>query len=217
MNKTVRIVLADDHPIYRDGLRQLLAEDSEFELVHEAGNGREALDQARALEADVLLLDMDMPVMSGLDVAREWQRDRDKSEIIFLTMHRDEDLFNEAIDLGVKGYILKDSAAAEICKAVHTVSEGQPFVSAALTEFMMNRASGARELRGDTPGLDTLTPAERRIMKLIATEMTSKEIADDLGLSLRTIENHRSNICSKLGTRGSNALVKFAYKNQSKL
>ncbi len=204
MNKTVRIVLADDHPIYRDGLRQLLAVDSEFELVHEAGNGREALD-------------MDMPVMSGLDVAREWQRDRDKSEIIFLTMHRDEDLFNEAIDLGVKGYILKDSAAAEICKAVHTVSEGQPFVSAALTDFMMNRASGARELRDDTPGLDTLTPAERRILKLIATEMTSKEIAADLGVSLRTIENHRSNICSKLGTRGSNALVKFAYKNQSKL
>ena len=132
-------------------------------------------------------------------------------------MHRDEDLFNEALDLGVKGYVLKDSAAGEIRRAVHSVAEGRPFVSPALTEFMMNRMSGAQQLRSETPELDTLTPAERRILKLIATEMTSKEIAADLGLSVRTVENHRSNICSKLDIRGSNALVKFAYKNQSKL
>lgn len=217
MRPKIRIILADDHPVYRDGLRQVLAADPGLQLVHETGKGRDALDQARRLKADVMLLDINMPQMSGLDVARECHRSRDTFKIIFLTMYHEEDLFNEAIDLGVGGYLLKDSAAAEILNAVHSVVEGRPYLSPALTGFMMNRASGARNLRAAQPGLERLTASERRILKLIASDRTSKEIAEDLGLSPRTVENHRTNICTKLDLHGSHALLKFAFENRSRL
>jgi DNA-binding NarL/FixJ family response regulator len=213
----LKIILADDHPVYRDGLRQMLELEETLQLVHETGNGRDALAQARRLNADVLLLDIDMPEMSGLDVARERQRCRDSFEIIFLTMHREEDLFNEAMNLGVKGYVLKDTAAADILTAVRFVAEGRPYVSPTLTEFLMNRSSGAEKLRSAQPGLDTLTASERRILKLIASDRTSKEIAEELGLSPRTVENHRANICAKLDVRGSHALLKFAFENRARL
>jgi DNA-binding NarL/FixJ family response regulator len=215
--KLIRVVLADDHPVYRDGLRRMLESDDSLALVCEADNGRDALEQARRLKADVLLLDIDMPHMSGLEVARECRRHRDAFEIIFLTMHRDEALFNEAIDLEVRGYVLKDSAAAEIRKAVHAAAEGKSYLSPALGDFMIQRFSGARDLRTKQPGLSDLTASERRILKLIASDRTSKEIAAELGLSARTVENHRTNICAKLGIHGSHALLKFAFENRSKL
>ena len=217
MKRKVKVVLADDHPVYRDGLRQMLELDADLELVHETNNGRDALDQARRLKADVLLLDIEMPQMSGLDVARERQRRKDSFEIILLTMHREEDLFNEAMDLGVNGYVLKDSASADILNAVHSVADGRPYISPSLTGFMMNRASGAQVFRAAQPGLDALTASERRILKLIASDRTSKEIADELGLSPRTVENHRTNICAKLDLHGSHALLKFAFEHRSKL
>ena len=217
MKQRIRVILADDHPIYRDGLRQVLATDADLELVHETGRARDALDQARRLKADVLLLDIDMPEMSGLDVARERQRNLDAFQIIFLTMHREEDLFNEAMDLGVKGYVLKDSASADILNAVRAVADRKPYLSPSLSEFMMNRASGAQQLRTTQPGLEALTVSERRILKLIASDRTSKEIADELGLSPRTVENHRTNICTKLDIHGSHSLLKFAFENRSRL
>jgi len=215
--KRIRIVLADDHPIYRDGLRQMLNQDARFELVHETGNGRDALQQARRLKANVLLLDIDMPEMTGLEAARQRMAARDSFEIVFLTMHRDEDLFNEAMDLGVKGYVLKDSAAQEIVEAVRAVAQGRPYISAALSALLLNRASASRSFAADHPGLEKLTASERRILKMIASDRTSKEIADELGLSPRTVENHRTNICTKLNLRGSHALVKFAFENRSRL
>jgi DNA-binding NarL/FixJ family response regulator len=217
MKPKVRIVLADDHPVYRDGLRQMLEPDPALQLVHETGNGRDALEQARRLKAHVLLLDIDMPGMSGLEVARERQRHKDPFAIIFLTMHREEDLFNEAMNLEVIGYVLKDSAAADILTAVHFAAEGRPYVSPSLTEYLLDRKAASRELRNAQPGLDRLTASERRILRLIASDRTSKEIADELGLSHRTVENHRTNICAKLNIRGSHALLKFAFENRSKL
>ena len=217
MKRKIKIILADDHPVYRDGLRQTLELDEELQLVHETGNGRDALEEARRLKADVLLLDIDMPKMSGVDVARERQRNKDSFEIIFLTMYREEDLFNEAMDLGVKGYVLKDSASADILNAVHSVADGRLYLSPTLSGFMMNRAAGAQNLRTTQPGLEALTTSERRILKLIASDRTSKEIAEELGLSPRTIENHRTNICTKLDLHGSHALLKFAFENRSKL
>ena len=217
MKRKVKVILADDHPVYRDGLRQMLAADPEIELLCETDNGAEALNLARALKPDVLLLDVDMPQMSGVEVARARQQSRDTFEIVFLTMHREEDLFNEAMDLDVKGYVLKDSAAADIRNAVRSVAEGRPYLSPSLSEFMLHRAAGAEALRRSQPGLDDLTASERRILKLIASDRTSKEIANELGLSPRTVENHRSNICAKLNIRGSHALLKFAFDNRSKL
>jgi DNA-binding NarL/FixJ family response regulator len=217
MKSKIKIILADDHPVYRDGLKQMLASDPELDLIHETGNGRDALEQARRLKADILLLDVNMPQMSGVDVARERHRRRDSFDIIFLTMYREEDLLNEAMDLGVKGYMLKDSAGEEIRKAVHSVAEGRPYLSPALAEFVVGQRSNARKLKDKKPGLADLTESERRILKLIASDRTSKEIADELGLSPRTVENHRTNICTKLDIHGSHALLKFAFENRSKL
>jgi DNA-binding NarL/FixJ family response regulator len=217
VKRKTKIILADDHPVYRDGLKRMLEVDTELELIHETGDGRDALEQARRLKADVLLLDVDMPRMNGVEVARERHRQKDSFDIIFLTMHREEDLFNQAMELGVKGYMLKDSAGEEIRNAVRSVAEGRPYLSPALAEFVMNRQAGARALRNEKPGLDDLTASERRILKLIASDRTSKEIAEDLGLSVRTVENHRANICNKLDVRGSHALLKFAFDNRSAL
>jgi len=217
MKPKIRVILADDHPVYRDGLKQMLEVDPGLELIHETGDGRDALEQARRLKADVLLLDVDMPRMNGVEVARERHRQKDSFDIIFLTMHREEDLFNQAMELRVKGYLLKDSAGEEIRNAVHSVAEGRPYLSPALAEFVMNRQSEARELKEKKPELSNLTESERRILRLIASDRTSKEIADDLGLSVRTVENHRANICNKLNVRGSHALLKFAFEHRSKL
>jgi len=217
MKPKIKIILADDHPIYRDGLRRMLELDPELELVHETGDGRDALAQARMLKADLLLLDVDMPSMNGVEVARERHRQQDGFEIIFLTMHREQDLFDQAMELGVKGYLLKDSAGEEIRNAVRSVAAGRPYLSPALAEFVMNRQTGARLLRNEKPGLDDLTASERRILKLIASDRTSKEIAADLGLSVRTVDNHRTNICNKLNIRGSHALLKFAFEHRSAL
>ena len=112
---------------------------------------------------------------------------------------------------------LKDSASVDILNAVHSVAEGRPYLSPSLSEFLMNRATGAQNLRAAQPGLEILTASQRRILRLIASDRTSKEIAEDLGLSPRTVENHRTNICAKLGIHGSHALLKFAFENRSSL
>jgi len=209
--------MAEDHPVYRDGLRQIIEKDPALKIVQETGDGAEALRLARTLAPDLVILDMDMPGLNGLDIARARQREQLRFEIIFLTMYQEEDMFAEAIDLGAKGYVLKESAAAEILRSIHAVAAGQHYFSPALSSLLVNR--GARSAGGShaPAGLATLTPAERRILKLIASDKTSKEIADMLGLSPRTVENHRTNMSTKLGLQGSHSLLKFAFANRERL
>ena len=213
MKKTIRLLLAEDHPVYRDGLRQIIRTDAALSILQETGNGAEALRMARELRPDIAILDIDLPGLNGLDIARARQRERLPFEIIFLTMYREEDMFHEALALGAKGYVLKESAAADILQSIHAVAAGQHHVSPSLSGLLVARAT-----RTGTPsGLETLTPAERRILKLIASDKTSKEIADALGLSPRTVENHRANMSAKLGLQGSHSLLKFAFENRGKL
>jgi DNA-binding NarL/FixJ family response regulator len=132
-------------------------------------------------------------------------------------MYKEEDLFNAAMDLGVKGYVLKESAVSDILDAIRAIMAGQHYISPGLSEFLFGRRAGAESLRQRRPGLDRLTPAEHHILQLIARDRTSKEIADELGLSPRTVENHRTNICAKLDVHGIHSLVKFAYENKARL
>lgn len=215
--KQIRLLMADDHPIYRDGLRQIIRTDAALNIVHETGNGAEALRWARELKPDIAVLDMDMPGLNGLDVARARQKERLPFEVIFITMYREEDMFNEAMDLGAKGYVLKESAAEDILQAIHAVARGQHYISPAISGLLMNRVARGNELRREQPGLDSLTPAERRILKLIASDKTSKEIAEELGVSPRTVENHRTNMSAKLNLQGSHSLLKFAFENRGRL
>lgn len=217
MNPTIRVTCGEDHPIYREGLRHMLAKDPAIQLLHETGEGTEALAEARRLMPDVVLLDIHLPGLDGLEIARIRQREQLPFQIVFLTMHSEEGIFHEAVDLGVKGYVLKESAATDILKAIHAVAKGNSFISPELSDLLLNRRTATRSLKERQPGLDDLTAAERRVLKLIASDRTTKEIADDLDLSPRTVDCHRTNICSKLGLRGSHSLLKFAFENKSKL
>lgn len=206
----ITIMIADDHPIVRQGLRQVIEEDRRLRVVAEAGNGGEAVAAVEEHSPDVTLLDVDMPGMNGFDAARAIREKNLKTEIVFLTMHRDEDIFNEAIDLGAKGYVLKDSALTDIIECVKTVAASGHYASHAVTSFLIDRTRRALGVVEKQPSINDLTPTELRVLKLIAENLTTKEIGEQLFISPRTVEKHRENICQKLGLQGSHSLLKFA-------
>lgn len=210
-------MIADDHPLVRDGLRRASEATTILKVVAEAGDGQTALDRILALKPDVVLLDIDMPLMSGFDVARALREQGVTTAIIFLTIHREEDFFNEALDLGAQGYVLKDSAASDIVTGIKAVAAGEHFTSPAMTSYLINRSRRASDFRRAKPTLNDLTPTERQVLRLIADYKTSKEIADELGVSHRTIETHRTNISTKLELRGSHSLMKFSLSHKDEL
>lgn len=211
------LVIADDHPLFRKGLREMIESDSTLEVVGEAGDGETALELIRQTTPGMAILDVDMPRMGGLGVAREMTKSGLDVDILFLTMYREEDLFHEAMDVGARGYVLKDSAATEILNAIHTVADGKYFISPGLSDYLMRRTARAEKLLRHTPSIEDLTPAELRILRLVAENKTSKEIADILSISYKTVENHRTGIASKLHLRGSHSLLKFAIENRASL
>lgn len=217
MTNEISVLLADDHPVFRRGLGMILMADNQVQVVGEAGAGNQALAMIRELQPDIAILDVNMPDQTGFDVARELQQYNLATRIIFLTMHCDESVFNTALDLGAYGYLLKESAIEDILSCVKAVAEGKNFISPQLSTFLMNRASRATAFIKKQPTLNDLTPTERRILTRIARQQTSREIADALCVSIRTIERHRENICTKLEIRGSNALLKFALENKDQL
>ena len=217
MNSEIRIVIADDHPVVRHGLKEMIETDSMLRVVAEAGDGRHALEIIERLKPDVAVLDLDMPEMDGFAVVREIQRKNLAVEIIVLTIHREEELFQEAMDLGVRGYVLKDSATTDIISSIRSAAARQPYISPQLSTFLLNRRRRADALATRKPGLESLTTMERRILKLIADEKTSKDIAAQLFISHRTVETHRTNICRKLDLKGNLPLIKFALTHKSEL
>jgi DNA-binding NarL/FixJ family response regulator len=217
MSPILRILIADDHPLFRQGLRQTIETDPGLRVVHEVADGRSALESIREVNPDVCILDIRMPRLDGLAVAQRLRAERVRAEIIFLTMYKEEDFLNAALDLQVKGYVLKESAVNNILDCIRSVAAGRRYISPELSDFLVARRDQAAALCEAKPGLERLTPSECRILKLIALDKTSKEIADELGLSPRTVENHRTNICAKLNVHGIHSLVKFAYENKSRL
>ncbi len=217
MSKEIRIVIADDHPIFRSGLAQLLKTEEKIKIVGEAADGEKALAVIRENLPDIVVLDIDMPEKGGFEVAGELNSAQILPEIIFLTMHKNESLFNAALNIGAKGFVLKDSAMEDILNAVKAVSKGESFISPTLSTFLIKRAKSAAKFEKNNPSIKDLTPTERRIFVLIGDNKTSKEIADELFISHRTVERHRENICAKLDLHGSNALLKFAIAHKSEL
>ena len=217
MRTELNIVIADDHPIFRRGLRAVLEAAAGLTVSAETEDGEAALAHIRAHTPDVAVLDLDMPNRDGLDVAREVREAKLPTAVIILTMHKNEALFNRALDLGVRGYVLKDSALVEIVAAVRAVAAGQSYISPQMSGHLLQRRARADALAAERPGLEDLTPTERRVLRLIADDKSSREIADALYISVRTVEHHRANICHKLDLHGANALLKFAVAHRSEL
>jgi DNA-binding NarL/FixJ family response regulator len=217
MANELRIVIADDHPIFRNGLRAVIESAPNFKVIAEAEDGQAALESIKSLKPDVAVLDLDMPNKDGLEVTREICQQGFPTKIIILTMHKNEAFFNAALDMGAKGYVLKDSAMIEVVAGIKAVSAGHSFISPQMSDHLLKRTHRATELNARKPSLKGLTPTEMRVLKMIADNKTSKEIADTLFVSVRTIEHHRANICAKLDLHGSNALLKFAVAHRAEL
>jgi len=217
MKKELRVLIADDHPIFRQGLRQVIETDPGLKVVAEASDGEQAFERLCEAQPDIAVLDLSMPLKDGFAVARAVRDARLTVALVFLTMHRDEHYLNAALDLGVHGYVLKDSAVTEVVSCIRAVAAGQDYISPALSSLLLRRGARAATLAAEKPALAGLTPTERRVLKLIAEGETSRQIAQALNIGLRTVEHHRNNIAVKLELRGSHALVKFAVKHQSDL
>jgi DNA-binding NarL/FixJ family response regulator len=213
----IRVVLADDHPMFRRGLRSVLEEALDIEVVAEADDGEAAIARVEASRPDIAILDLDMPRKDGVTVAQEIDARRLGAKVILLTGHKNEALVRKVFDAGPLGFVLKDGAVTEIVECVRTVHAGRHYVSAQLSSVLMARRADAAALSKENTGLDSLTPAERRVIGLVAQGKTSKEIADALFISVRTVDHHRAAITEKLGLTGTNALVKFAVANRSAL
>jgi DNA-binding NarL/FixJ family response regulator len=217
MKPEIKVLIADDHPIFRAGLRQVIESDPQITVVAEAQDGQTALELLAHCNATVAVLDVDMPHHDGFAVTRAIREQGMAVAVIFLTMHKDERFLNAALDLGVKGYLIKESATGDVALCIKTVAGGGEYVSPQLTGFLLNRSRRAAALNQTRPGIASLTPTERRILQMVAEYKTSREIANLLCLSVRTIEFHRAKISEKLALRGTHALTKFAVEHRSEL
>jgi len=205
------IVLADDHRIVRQGLRALLTAEENFKVIGEADDGREALDVVRRLNPDVLVLDLMMPGLNGLEVARQLHRQTPKVGVVVLSMYDDEGFVLEALANGVSAYVLKDSNSSDLVQAVHEVAAGRRYLSPPLSDraietYLQMAKTGAMDKH------ETLTTREREVLQLSAEGHTNSEIAARLGISTRTAETHRSRLMHKLGLHTQSDLIRYALK-----
>jgi DNA-binding NarL/FixJ family response regulator len=215
MGEATKVIIVDDHPVFRRGMADIIAEDPLLEIVAEADSAEDALSILRNTAADVAVLDVDLPGMNGLELAAHLLKHGPPLQIVMLTMHKNERLFTAAVDLGVGAYILKDEAVRGIIAGIKTVAGGGTYVSPSLSEFVMGRRRRATALERGASGFASLTATERAVLKLVAQNMSSKEIAAELGISYRTVDTHRNHITGKLGLVGQHPLLSFALTNKS--
>lgn len=215
MAKEITILIVDDHPLLRRGVRDVIAERSGFRIIGEASDGEDAMRLLASLKPDVAILDIDMPRLNGLEVLRALHSLPFSVKPVILTMYKEEDMFNAALDLGAAAYVVKDNAANDVVTAIEHAAKGEIFLSPVMGDAGQRRSERVQQLLLSKPQIETLTPSERRILKLVGQDYTSKEIANSLNLSVRTVDNHRQNICRKLKLHGTHSLLKFAFDNSA--
>ncbi len=206
----VRIMLADDHAILRTGLRLMLSAVPNLEVVGEATNGREALTKAEELKPDVVIMDITMPEMNGIEATTELKRRLPRTKILFLTMHENEELLFRTVQAGGSGYVLKKSADNELVEAIYQVSRGETFLRPDLAKQVVQDYLHRVDSGEESESYEDLTEREREVLQLLAMGMTNQQVADKLVLSVRTVETHRARIMDKLGIKGRAALVSYA-------
>ncbi len=208
--KSIRVMLVDDHNLVRAGIRALLAPIPEIEVVGEAANGREALDLIQTQPPDVVLMDIAMPGLNGLDTAARVTKGFPGVRIIILSMHANEEYVLQALRAGATGYLLKDADTAELELAIKAVARGETYLSPAVSKHVID--DYLQRVNGDVNPLDRLTPRQREVLQLIAQGYTTKEIALTLGVGVKTIETHRSRLMDQLDIHDVAGLVRYAIR-----
>ena len=208
--ENLRIVLAEDHTILREGLRALLSADPNFEIIGEAPDGREAVRCVEKLEPDLLLMDLSMPRMSGMDAIREIKKRYPDIKIIALTVHKTEEYLLATLQAGADGYVLKDATHDELVLAIKNVMGGKSYLSPGVSEKVIEGYLEGKESNRARSPWETLSQREREVLKLIAEGYKNKEIAEDLCISLKTVEKHRANLMKKLDLHNAAALTVYA-------
>jgi len=216
-SQNIRIIIADDHPVFRSGLITIISNERDIEIIGEADNGEKAYEMIMELKPDIALLDIHMPKMTGLQILKEIKKNKINVKTIFLTVYNDEDTFDEAMDNGVSGYVLKDSAISDISECIRKVASGNYYISPSVSNFLVNRRDKMKKLESNNPTINELSKTELTVLKLIAEGKTSTQIAEELFISPKTVENHRTNINNKLNLKGTHSLIKFAIENKSLL
>jgi two-component system response regulator NreC len=210
--RKIRIMLADDHKLMRGGLRVLLEQQTDLTVVGEASDGREAVTLANSLKPDVLVMDIGMPNLNGIEAASQITQGHPEISIVMLSMHSDESYVLRALRSGAKGYLLKDSAEADLIRAVHAVAGGKSFFSPAVSKVLLDDYVRKLKRSGTDDPYDLLTPREREVLQLVAEGKSNKDVAQLLNLSVYTVETHRSNIMEKLNLRGVPDLILYAVR-----
>jgi RNA polymerase sigma factor (sigma-70 family) len=210
--RKIRIVLADDHHLMRSGIRLMLERESDLSVVGEACDGREAVALAKSLRPDVVVMDIGMANLNGIEAAQHMTQNRPEVAIVMLSMHSDESYVLRALRAGARGYLLKDSAEADLIKAVHAVAGGKSFFSPAVSKVLLDDYIRKLKRSGADDAYDLLTPREREVLQLVAEGKSNKDIANLLNLSVYTVESHRSNLMEKLNLRGLPELILYAVR-----
>ena len=207
-DRAIKVLLADDHTIVRQGLKAILAAQPDFEVVGEAGNGREAAELAEKLKPDIVLMDVQMPELNGIEATRRMVAANSRIRVLVLSMHKEALYVREVLKAGARGYILKDAIDTELLSAMRSVARGDGYISPAISGALL---TDYRE-QSSNP-LDTLSTREREVLQLIAEGKTNKEVATKLNLSVYTVDSHRGKIMEKLNLHSAGELVRFAMKN----
>lgn len=206
----VKVILADDHSMIREGIKQLLEITGEIQVIGEAADGIECLNLLKKIKADVLLLDINMPKMNGLQVLEKINKGQTDIKVLMLTVHNEVDYLIKAIDIGIDGYLLKDSGSAELKKAIFSIYNGEKYIQPELTPLLNQKLV---EKESDLDKLHSLTKRELQILKLIAEGLFNKEIGDRLNISERTVKNHVFNLFKKIGAADRTQAAVFAIRN----
>ena len=212
--KEIRVLLADDHLVVRKGLRFLLEQDPGITVVGEAGDGREAVRLADELSPAVIVMDIAMPQLNGIDATALILKRNPNTGIIMLSMHSDEGYLVRALSAGAKGYLLKDSAEDDLVRAVQTVAQGRPFFSPRIAQALLDDYVRSLQQRGMDDSYDLLTDREKEVLQLLAEGRTNKEVAALLSLSTYTVETHRTNLMQKLGLHNTAEIVLYAVRKK---
>ena len=212
MSNKVKVVIAEDHTILREGLKALLGSDPDLEICGEADNGKDAIKLVQRLNPDIVLMDLSMPRIHGLEAIREIRKTNPTTKILVLTVHDDEEYISATLRSGASGYVLKNDSYNELLSSIKTVLRGKPYLSPAISQTIIQGYLQGKKSDDLRTGYETLTARERETLKLIAEGVRNKDIAEFMGISSKTAEKHRSNLMKKLDLHSVSAITAFAAK-----